>query len=124
LSKEVRTGPHTGKELWMQELMQRPWKDAAYWLASPGLLSFLSYRTQDYQLRDGTTHSGLSPPFLNQQLRKCLTAGYHGGIYSREAPFSVITPACVKLTHKTSTLTISQFLTTPIRSICDTLKRA
>jgi hypothetical protein len=31
----------------------------AYWLASPGLLSLLSYRTQDYQSRDGTTHSGL-----------------------------------------------------------------
>jgi hypothetical protein len=35
-------------------------------------------------------------------LRKCLTAGSHGGISSREAPFFVITPARVKLTHKTS----------------------
>jgi hypothetical protein len=26
-------------------------------------------------------------------LRKCLTAGSHGGISSTEAPFSVITPA-------------------------------
>jgi hypothetical protein len=34
-------------------------------------------------------------------LRKCPTAGSHGGISSPEAPFSVITPACVKLTHKT-----------------------
>jgi hypothetical protein len=33
---------------WRQELMQRPWKGAAYWLASSDLLSFLSYRTQDY----------------------------------------------------------------------------
>jgi hypothetical protein len=31
-----------------QELMQRPWKGAAYWIASPSLLSLLSYRTQDY----------------------------------------------------------------------------
>jgi hypothetical protein len=31
-------------------------------------------------------------------LRKCLTAGSHRGISSREAPFSVITPACAKLT--------------------------
>jgi hypothetical protein len=37
---------------WRQELMQRPWRGAAYWLASPGLLSLLSYRTQDYQPRD------------------------------------------------------------------------
>jgi hypothetical protein len=29
-----------------QELMQRPWRDVPYWLASPGLLSFLSYRTR------------------------------------------------------------------------------
>jgi hypothetical protein len=27
-----------------------------------GLLSLLSYRTQDYQLRDGTTHNGPSHP--------------------------------------------------------------
>jgi hypothetical protein len=35
-------------------------------------------------------------------LRKCLTDGSHGGISPTEAPFSVITPAYVKLTHKTS----------------------
>jgi hypothetical protein len=29
-----------------QELMQRPWRDVTYWLASPGLLSMLSYRTK------------------------------------------------------------------------------
>ena len=44
-----------------QELMQRPWRDVTYWLASPGLLSLLSYRTQDYQHRDGTNHKGPSP---------------------------------------------------------------
>ena len=32
----------------------------AYCLASPGLLSLLSYRTQDHQPRHCTTHSGLS----------------------------------------------------------------
>ena len=35
---------------------------AAYWLPSPGLFSLLSYRTQDYQPMDGTTHNGLDPP--------------------------------------------------------------
>jgi hypothetical protein len=51
---------------WRQKLMQRPWRDAAYWLAPCGLLSLLSYRTQDYQPRDGTTHNGLGlgPPHL------------------------------------------------------------
>ncbi|XP_052027512.1 zinc finger matrin-type protein 1 isoform X1 [Apodemus sylvaticus] len=57
-------------------------------------------KTQDYQPRDGTTHKGPSP--LDHQLRKCPTAGSHGGTSPTEAPFSVITPACVKLTHQTS----------------------
>ena len=38
-----------------QELMQRPWRDALYWLASPGLLSLLSHKTQDY-------HPEMVPP--------------------------------------------------------------
>jgi hypothetical protein len=38
----------------------RLWKDAAYSLASSGLLSLLSYRTQDHQPRNGTTHHGPS----------------------------------------------------------------
>jgi hypothetical protein len=48
-----------------QELMQRPWRDVLYWLASSGLLSPLSYRTQDHQPRDGTTHNGLGSPTLD-----------------------------------------------------------
>ena len=79
------------KQVRKQELMQRPWRDVLYWLASPGLLSLLSYRTQDYQPRDGPTHKGPFP--LDHSLRKCLTAGSHGGISSTEAPFSVVTPA-------------------------------
>jgi hypothetical protein len=43
------------KQVRKQELMQRPWRDVLYWLASLGLLSLLSYRTQDYQPRDGPT---------------------------------------------------------------------
>ena len=37
------------------ELMQRPWRDVRYWLASPGLLSLLSYRTK-------TTSPEMVPP--------------------------------------------------------------
>jgi hypothetical protein len=48
---------------WRQELRQRPWKGAAYWLALHGLLSLLSNRIQNHQPRDnGTTHSGLGLP--------------------------------------------------------------
>ena len=50
---------------WRQEWMLRPWKDVTYWIASPGLLSLLFYRTQDHQPRDGTTHNGLDPPTLD-----------------------------------------------------------
>jgi hypothetical protein len=38
-----------------QELMQRPWRDVTYWLAFPGLLSLLSYRTK-------TTSPEMAPP--------------------------------------------------------------
>jgi hypothetical protein len=47
---------------WRQELMQRPWKGAAYWLAPHGLLSLLSYRT--HQQRNGATNNGLGFPIL------------------------------------------------------------
>jgi hypothetical protein len=50
--------------------MQKPWRDAAYWLAYPGLLSLLSYRTQNHQPTNGTTHNdqGLLP--LNTDFKK------------------------------------------------------
>jgi hypothetical protein len=41
-----------------QELMQSPWRSAAYWLTPHGLLSLLSYKTQDYQPKGNTTHNG------------------------------------------------------------------
>jgi hypothetical protein len=37
---------------WRQELMQSPWRSTAYWLAHQGLLSLLSYRTQNHRSRD------------------------------------------------------------------------
>jgi hypothetical protein len=48
------------KQVRKQELMQRPWRDVTYWFVSPGLLSLLSYRTQDSQPWDGTTYNGPS----------------------------------------------------------------
>jgi hypothetical protein len=44
-----------------QELMQKPWRDFLYRLASPGLLSLLSYRIQVSQPRDYPTHKGTFP---------------------------------------------------------------
>ena len=39
--------------------MQNPWKGAVHWLASQDLFSVLSYRTEDHQPRDVTTHGEL-----------------------------------------------------------------
>lgn len=39
---------------WKQELMQKPWKGAAYWLTICNLLSLFSYRTS----------LGLTPPTM------------------------------------------------------------
>jgi hypothetical protein len=53
-SKEVRTGTQAGQEAGADA-------EAMEGCYSPGLLSLLSYRTQDYQTRDGTTHNRPSP---------------------------------------------------------------
>jgi hypothetical protein len=47
---------------WRQELMQRAWRGAAFWLAPHGLFSLLSYRTQDQlPTQGGITHNGQGP---------------------------------------------------------------
>jgi hypothetical protein len=46
------------KQVRKQELMQRPWRDVLYWLASSGLLGLPE---EDYQPRDGPTHKGPFP---------------------------------------------------------------
>jgi hypothetical protein len=59
--KEVRTGMQAGKEAGA-DTEAMGWGvgglegDGTYWPASTGLLSLLSYRTQDYKSRNGTTH--------------------------------------------------------------------
>jgi hypothetical protein len=58
LPKEVRTGTQAGQEAGADaEAME-----GCYWLASPVLLSLLSYRTQDYQPRIAPPTMG--PPQL------------------------------------------------------------
>jgi hypothetical protein len=58
-----------------------------------GFLSLLSYRTQDHS-------SGMAPPTMgcalrHCSLRKCLTAGSYGGIFSIEVSSSRMTLACI-----------------------------
>lgn len=45
-----------------QELRQRPWSNAVYWLALPGSLSYFSYTPQVHLSRTGTIHSVFGPP--------------------------------------------------------------
>jgi hypothetical protein len=70
--------------------MQRPGRDVLYWLASPGLLSLLSYRTKRWSHPQWAL-----PPLIT-------TVGSHGGISAR-----LLSPACFKLTRKTSQYTWS-----------------
>jgi hypothetical protein len=53
------------KQVRKQELMQKPWKDVLYWLASPGLLSLLSYRTKTTSPEMVPPTRGLSPLITN-----------------------------------------------------------
>jgi hypothetical protein len=73
---------------WREELMQRPWSGAAYWIASPGLLSLLSllsHRTQDtmgwalppWSLIEKMSHSWISwRHFLNWTYFLCDTSSF------------------------------------------------
>jgi hypothetical protein len=47
---------------WRQELMQRPWRGSACWLASHGLLSLFSYTAQDQKPRSSPIHNRLNLP--------------------------------------------------------------
>lgn len=47
---------------WTQELKQKPWKEAAYWLVPCSLFSLLSDSTLDDQLRGCTALRGLGFP--------------------------------------------------------------
>ena len=53
------------KQVRKQELMQKPWRDVLYWLASPGLLSLLSYRTKTTSPEMAPPTRGLSPLITN-----------------------------------------------------------
>jgi hypothetical protein len=53
------------KQARKQELIQRPWRDVHYWLASPGLLSLLCYRTKTTSPEMVPPTRGLSPLVTN-----------------------------------------------------------
>jgi hypothetical protein len=80
---------------WRQEVMQSPRK-----LLLTGLLHMACSARPLIEPRTtnpgGTTQTGLDLP--HQSLRKCLSAGSYGSIFSIEGPSSQMTLACVKVT--------------------------
>ena len=94
--REVRTNRNRAGT-WRQELMQWPWRSAAYWLAPHGLLSLLSDRTQDHLPRVCPTHNGRGPPPISHDYKSCptglFTAWSYGGVFFIEAPTSPMIPA-------------------------------
>jgi len=54
--EDVRTGVQAS---WNPEADTETVEGAAYWLASHGLLSLLSFRTHDHLPRNGTAYYGL-----------------------------------------------------------------
>ena len=83
---------------WRQELMQRPWRSAAYRLASHGLLNLLSYKIQDHQPRDTITHNGVGHPPLITNWENDLHPDFMETFFPVEVPSSQIIIACVKFT--------------------------
>jgi hypothetical protein len=63
--------------------MQRPWRNVASWLVPHDLLSLVSYRIQNHQLRDGTTHNGLDPPTLITDYENLLQTYLHSPVLLR-----------------------------------------
>jgi hypothetical protein len=70
------------------------------------LLSLLSYRTQDYHPRDGTTHNQQSPhptpSIISQENtpQACLWASLIEVIFSAEIPSSQMASVCIKMGRK------------------------
>jgi hypothetical protein len=91
---------------WRQELTT---EDSAYWIASPSLLSYVSYTAQVHLHRDGPAHSGLDSPTStsNQEMPQGLATGQTDQfISSAEVPFSFVTLGLYQVTGRPNDDTI------------------
>jgi hypothetical protein len=88
-----KSGQKNSTGTWRQELMQRPWRGAACWLAP--------LACPDHQPRDGPTHNGwtllLHKPLVRKCPTGCPTAGSYGGNFS-QLRFLQISITCINLT--------------------------
>jgi hypothetical protein len=76
--------------------MQRPWRDVLYWLASPGLLSLLSYRTKTTSPEMVPPTRGLSPWSLIEKMPYSWILWRH---FLNWSSFLCDNSSCVKLTQ-------------------------
>jgi hypothetical protein len=89
--------------MWEQELVQRPWRGATYWLDPHGLLSLLFYRTQELRCPETPPPTmGWALPhrsLLRQMpyILACLSLDLEAFFFLIEVP-SYMTIACAKLT--------------------------
>jgi hypothetical protein len=65
ITKEVRTGTQAGQNAGADAEATEGYRDILYWLASPGLLSLLSYRTKTTSPEMVPPTKGLSPLITN-----------------------------------------------------------
>lgn len=97
-----KPGQELRAEVWRQEQMRRPSRNAAYWLIHRGLLSLISLNMQKHQARGCTTHlagpSHINHQFLKNTLQTCPQANLTEAFFSVVVPSSQITLAYIKLT--------------------------
>jgi hypothetical protein len=77
--------------------MQRPWRDVLYCLASPGLLSLLSYRTKTTSPEMASHPQGAFPPWsLIEKMSYSWISWRH---FLNWSSFFCDNSSCVKLTQ-------------------------
>jgi hypothetical protein len=106
--RKVRARSQAGT--WRQELRQQPWRDAAYWLALPGLFCLLCNIPQDHLLKGGTTHIGLGPSHISHQSRKCLQTYLQTNSTGHFLNWGSLSLACVFLLSQNSYLLAQSLL--------------
>jgi hypothetical protein len=85
------------KQVREQKLMQRPWRDVLYWLASTGLLSLLSYKNPKLPAQRWSHSQGAFPPCsLIEKMPSSWISWRH---FLNRSSFLCDNSSCVKLTQ-------------------------
>ena len=96
---------------WRQELVQRPWRDAAYWLVPHGLLSLSSFKTSSLGIAPPTVGSAFPlQSSSNQRPSKLARRLPDGKKSSFKAFSSQLTLSCVKLSERSASTVLKERL--------------